>query len=455
MKEKKKPQLSATQLILLGFLSAILIGSCLLMLPCATASGQSPSYLDALFTASTSVCVTGLTVVDTFSYWSLFGKIVILVLIQLGGLGIISFTTGIMILIGRRVTLKNRLLLESAFNLDTLSGLLGFLGKVFLGTLIVEFVGAVLCLPVFVADYGARGIWIAVFHSISAFCNAGIDIIGPNSLVPYATDLWLNLVTIVLIVIGGIGFVVWWDVIRVTRDLKNRRIHRRMYFRSFSLHTKITLVTTLVLIAGGWVMYLLLEWTNPETLGRFGTGGKLIAALFQSVTTRTAGFASIPQGKLRSSSVIVSVVLMFIGGSSVGTAGGVKTSTIALVFLAAAAVVQGRERVNAFHRTIPSRLVQRASAIVIISLATLLICTGLLTVLQPGEFSDLLFETTSALSTAGLSRGVCADLTGGAKLLLSLCMYFGRVGPISLAIAFAHRSGGDRLRYPEQNITIG
>jgi len=454
-RDRKQKRLSTTQLILLGFLAAVLLGSLLLALPVASAEGTPTPYEDALFTAATSVCVTGLTVVDTFSHWSLFGKVVILVLIQLGGLGIISFTTGVMILIGRKITLKDRLLLENAFNLDTLSGLLRFLGKVFQGTLLVEAVGAVLCLPVFVPDYGAEGIWISLFHSVSAFCNAGIDIIGPNSLMPYATHLWLNLVTMALIVIGGIGFVVWWDVLRVAGMLRRGEVRRSQCFRRLSLHSKITLFTTGVLLVGGWALFLLLEWNNPDTLGRFGPGGKVLAALFQSVTTRTAGFASVPQSGLRGSSVLVSVVLMFIGGSSVSTAGGVKTSTIALVFLSAAAVVRGREDVTVFRRTVPARLVHRASAIVIISLATLLGCTVLLGVLQSGDFADLLFETASALGTAGLTRGVSAQLGRAGKLLLTCCMYFGRVGPISLAIAFAGRKSGGVTGYPEQNITIG
>lgn len=455
MNHKRKRRLSATQLILLGFLAAIAAGSLLLSLPFASASGTATGYLDALFTAATSVCVTGLTVVDTFSHWSLAGKIIILALIQLGGLGIVSFTTGIMLMMGKKVNLKNRLLLESALNLDSLSGLLRFLGKVFKGTLFVETAGALLCLPVFVPRFGAEGIWISLFHSVSAFCNAGIDILGPDSLIPYAANAWLNLVTMALIILGGIGFIVWWDVVRVAGLLRRGEIRRKHVWQRLTLHTKITLTATLFLLLGGWALFLLLEWDNPATLGQYGPGTRVMGALFQSVTTRTAGFATVSQADLRSGSVLVSVILMFIGGSSVSTAGGVKTSTIALVFLAAAAVVQGRERVTAYRRTIPNRLVYRASAIIIISLATLLGCTMLLGVLEPGGLEDLLFETASALGTAGLTRGVSAGLSGPGKLLLTCCMYFGRVGPISLAIAFAHRGGGDKLIYPEQDITIG
>ncbi len=455
MTQAKKPRLSTTQLIILGFLAAVLVGSVLLTLPIASASGQMTPYLDALFTSATSVCVTGLTVVDTFSHWSLFGKIVILLLIQLGGLGVISFTTGIMVLIGRKITLKDRLLLESAFNLDNLSGLLRFLGKVFAGTMVVEGVGALLSMLVFCPEYGLRGIWISVFHSISAFCNAGIDIIGPYSLVPYVSNVGLNLVTMALIILGGIGFIVWWDVLRVAGLVRQGEIRRRLFWQRLTLHTKITLTTTAILIVGGALVIALLEWNNPETLGALDPGTRVLASFFQSVTTRTAGYATVTQSGLRAGTVLVSVILMFIGGSSVGTAGGVKTSTIAVIFLSAASVVRGRESVTAFRRTLPEKLVRRASAIVAISLATLLGGTMLLSAFEGCSLSDALFEMASALGTVGLTSGLSADLTDPGKLLLTCGMYFGRVGPMSLAIAFAYRKGDRATAYPEQNITLG
>ena len=455
MTQAKKPRLSTTQLIILGFLAAVLVGSVLLTLPIASASGQMTPYLDALFTSATSVCVTGLTVVDTFSHWSLFGKIVILLLIQLGGLGVISFTTGIMVLIGRKITLKDRLLLESAFNLDNLSGLLRFLGKVFAGTMVVEGVGALLSMLVFCPEYGLRGIWISVFHSISAFCNAGIDIIGPNSLVPYVSNVGLNLVTMALIILGGIGFIVWWDVLRVAGLVRQGELRRRLFWQRLTLHTKITLTTTAILIVGGALVIALLEWNNPETLGALDPGTRVLASFFQSVTTRTAGYATVTQSGLRAGTVLVSVILMFIGGSSVGTAGGVKTSTIAVIFLSAASVVRGRESVTAFRRTLPEKLVRRASAIVAISLATLLGGTMLLSAFEGCSLSDALFEMASALGTVGLTSGLSADLTDPGKLLLTCGMYFGRVGPMSLAIAFAYRKGDRATAYPEQNITLG
>lgn len=451
--KKKRQGMSTTQLILLGFFVAILVATVILKLPVSAAAGESTTWIQALFTAASTVCVTGLTVVDTFSHWSVFGKVVILLLIQLGGLGVVAFSTGLMVILGRKITLKDRLLLGNAFNLDSMSGLIGFLRNVFIGTVLLELIGAVLLLPVFVPEFGAIGVWYALFHAVSSFCNAGVDILGPNSLIPYATDLWFNIVTMLLIILGGIGFIVWWDVLGVAGQVRRGEVKRGQFWRRLSLHSKITLVTTGVLLLSGWVLFLLLEWSNPDTLGQYGVGGKLLTAAFQSVT-RTAGFVTIPTGSLRDTSVLVCVVLMFIGGSSVSAAGGVKTSTIAICFLSAVSVVRGDEKVTAFRRTIPTRLVHRALAIIMISLATLMGCTILLSAYHGGSLTDVLFEATSALGTAGMTRGVVKELGVAGKLLIICCMYFGRVGPITLAIAFAGRKGSRRV-FPEQNITIG
>lgn len=451
----KNMRVSDTQRILLGFLLTILVGSIVLALPVCHAPGADISYLDALFTATTSVCVTGLVVVDTFAAWSLFGKVVILILIQIGGLGIVAFITGAVMLVQRKATLENRMLIENAFNLENISGIPSFLRKVFLGTLLVEFLGGLLCIPVFVKDFGNFGIFVAFFHSISAFCNAGIDIIGPVSLCDYAGNLWLNLVTMVLIIMGGIGFIVWWDVMSTVNKLRRKEIRKERFFERLSLHSKITLTATAILIAGGWLLFLVGEWSNPETLGPMNFFEKLLAALFQSVTTRTAGFASIPQDALHPGSVMLCVILMFIGGSSVGTAGGVKTSTVFLFFLSAWSVIRGRERITAFKRTIPTQLVRRAAAILLISITVLCGMVMLMTVVDKSDFIDIFYEIGSALGTAGLSRGVSGTTGAGGKIVLIMCMYLGRVGPISLALAFSNIRSKRNIRYPEQSITIG
>lgn len=451
----KNNRFSDTQRVLLGFLMTILAGSFILALPVSHTPGAEISYLDALFTATTSVCVTGLTVVDTFSAWSLFGQVVILILIQIGGLGIIAFITGAMMLLQRKATLANRMLIENAFNLENISGIPAFLRKVFLGTLLVEFLGGVLCIPVFYRDFGPFGIFVSFFHSISAFCNAGIDIIGPVSLCDYAGNFWLNLVTMLLIILGGIGFIVWWDVLKTLKLLRQKKIRRERFWEKLSLHTKITLTATGILIVGGWFLFLVGEWTNPETLGPMSFFEKVLAALFQSVTTRTAGFASIPQGALRPGSAMLCVILMFIGGSSVGTAGGVKTSTVFLFFLSAWSVIRGRDRITAFKRSIPTQLVRRAAAILLISLSVFCGMIMWMTVFDKSDFIDIFYEIGSALGTAGLSRGVSGTTGAGGKIVLIICMYLGRVGPISLALAFSNIKGKRNIQYPEQSITIG
>ena len=443
MERKKKHSLTAIQSILLGFFVATLVFSVLLYLPWATAPGEHTSYLDALFTAAASVSVTGLTVVNTATHWSLFGQIVILIGLQVGSLGIVSFTTGVLVVLGRRITLRDRILLENDFNLDTLSGIETFLRGVVIGSLIGEALGTLLFLPVFVPEFGARGVWIALFHAVSSFCNAGMDIIGGDSLAPYAGDLWLNLVTMLLVVAGGVGFVVWRDIHRVVRLVRRGEVRPRQFFHRLTLHSKISLSAYLVLLLGGWLLYGCFEWTNPATLGAMAPGERVLGALFQSVTARTAGFYTVPQTGLRGSSLLLTIVLMFIGGSSVSAAGGVKTTTVALVALSAWSVVKGEPEATAFRRTISHRLVRRASAVILLSILFLLGCTTLLSLLHGGgDLTDLFFEMTGVLSTTGLTRGICPELNAAGRFLVICCMYFGRVGPFTLAIGLARRQGG-------------
>ena len=327
--KKHKLKLSTTQVIMLSFLSVILIGSILLALPISAKSGKAVPYLDALFTATTSTCVTGLVTLPTVTTWSIFGQIVILLLIQIGGLGIITIMTGLAVVLHRKIGLKDSRLISDSFNLTTLSGLVSFVKKVILGTLIVEGIGALLYMTVFIPDFGAKGIWVSVFNSVSAFCNAGIDIIAENSLCDYALNPFINTVTSLLIVLGGIGYIVWWDVLRV---LKNFRKEKLKCLKRLTLHSKIALSATLVLIFGGAVIIFILEYSNPLTIANYSFFDKIQVSFFQSITTRTAGFATIPQENLTNASAIFCLLLMFIGGSPVGTAGGIKTVTIVVLF---------------------------------------------------------------------------------------------------------------------------
>lgn len=450
-------QLSTTQVIALGFISAILIGAVILSLPVSSASGQFTPFTDSLFTSATSVCVTGLVVVTTATHWSLFGKIVILVLIQLGGLGIISFTTGIMLIIGRRITLRDRMLLEDALNLDTLKGLVKFLKRIFKGTFIVEGIGAFCYTFVFIPRFGIiKGIWYSVFHSISAFCNAGIDILGSDSLMPYVADVWVNIVTMLLVITGGIGFIVWWDIINNIKKLIQHEYTLKMAVKKLHLHSKITIITTFFLITGGALVVFALEYNNPATIGNMGFFQKIMASFFQSVVLRTAGFATFSQAGLNSSTVIVCLFLMFIGGSSIGTSGGIKTTTFAVLFLSTRATIKGSTHLVVFNKTIPHKTVQKALAVTVVSLTALLIATFMLHLVEGGSLLDATFETTSAVATVGLSRDFTASMGIFGKLIITFCMYLGRIGPISMVIFFNRQQQGSKyFSYPHEDITVG
>ena len=455
--KKINRQLSTTQVIALGFISAILIGAVILSLPLSSASGEFTPFIDSLFTSATSVCVTGLVVVTTATHWSLFGQIVILVLIQLGGLGIVSFTTGVMMVIGRRITLRDRMLLEDALNLDTLKGLVKFLKRIFKGTFVVEGIGAVCYTFVFIHRFGIiKGIWYSVFHSISAFCNAGIDILGSNSLVPYVSNAWINIVTMLLIITGGIGFIVWWDVINNIKKLVQHEYTLKMAVKKLHLHSKITIITTFFLITVGALVVFALEYNNPATIGNMGFFQKIMASFFQSVVLRTAGFATFSQAGLNSSTVIVCLFLMFIGGSSIGTSGGIKTTTFAVLFLSTRATIKGSTHLVVFNKTIPHKTVQKALAVTVVSLTALLIATFALHLVEGGSLLDATFETTSAVATVGLSRDFTASMGTFGKLIITFCMYLGRIGPISMVIFFNRQQQGSKyFSYPHEDITVG
>ena len=450
---RKIISLSTTQIVLLSFIITILIGSGLLSLPISTASGVRVSYLDALFTATTATCVTGLVTVPTVSTWSTFGHVVILLLIQIGGLGIVTIMSGIMMLLNRKMGIGDRLLIQDAFNLNTMSGLTKFVKNVLIGTLMVELSGALLYMTVFVPEFGVRGIWISVFNAISAFCNAGIDIIGQNSLCDYATHPVINLTTCLLIVLGGLGYIVWWDVLRV---LQSRSRRNRKVFRHLTLHSKIAITASLALICIGAVLFLLVEYGNPLTLGTLSFFDKLQVAFFQSVTTRTAGFASIPQENLTNAGAFSSLILMFIGGSPVGTAGGVKTVTVITLMSSALASIRGNKYASIFHRTISVASIRKAVAVVSAFMGILLTSTILLAACTDAPALDIIYETVSATATVGLSRNLTPSLNVAGKWIIIATMYFGRVGPISLAVALGSKGESQNVvSDPPEEICIG
>lgn len=450
---KRRIKLNTTQLILLSFLVVILVGSILLSLPISTQTGESVPYIDALFTATTATCVTGLVTVPTYSTWSVFGQVVILILIQIGGLGVITVLSGITIALHRKMKLGDSRLISDAFNLNSLEGLSAFIKKVILGTFIVEGVGALLYMPVFVRDFGARGVWIAIFNSISAFCNAGIDIIGDSSLMPYVTDPLINGVTCALIVVSGLGYIVWWDVLRV---LKNVRVQGLKCFRFLSLHSKIVLSSTLVLIFGGAALIFAFEYSNAETIANMSLFEKIQASIFQSVTTRTAGFAALDQSALTEGASIVSLFLMFIGGSPVGTAGGIKTVTIVVLALTAYAAIVGRNDVSIFNRSISKQAVRKAVAVAMMSFSIMMISTLLLAFVTDATALEILYETVSATATVGLSKNLTPLLNIWGKIIIICTMYFGRIGPISLAIAFSYQKEiVNNIKDPTEEISVG
>ena len=453
MVRKNKFELSTTQVILLSFLITILLGSLLLSLPISTQSGKSVPYIDALFTATTATCVTGLVTLPTVSTWSVFGQVVILVLIQIGGLGIITIMSGFMIMMNKKLGINDRILLQDSFNLNTMSGLAQFVKRVLLGTFIIEGIGALLYMVAFVPKFGARGIWISVFNSISAFCNAGIDVLAENSLCDYATNPLVNVVTSALIILGGLGYVVWWDVISVvkTRTRKNKRV-----FRHLTLHSKIALTVTAALILAGGVLIFAFEYSNSQTIGNMSLFDKLQVSFFQSVTTRTAGFASVPQENLTTASSILSLVLMAIGGSPVGTAGGIKTVTVAVLVCSAFSTIRNNKDATIFERRVANGSIRRAVAVVTCFGLICLTATLLLSATNGLSAIDVLYETVSATATVGLSRSITPTLNTFGKIIIIVTMYLGRIGPISLAIALGSKKKSlNVISDPIEEISIG
>ena len=449
----KRIKFTTTQIILLSFLLVIFIGSVLLALPISSTNGTAVPYIDALFTATTSTCVTGLVTLPTFSTWSVFGQIVILILIQVGGLGVITIMTGLMLLLNRKLGISDRLLIQDAFNLNTMSGLVKFVKNVLFGTLIIEGIGAVLYMLVFVPEFGAKGIWISVFNSVSAFCNAGIDIIAENSLCNYAVNPLINIVTSALIILGGLGYIVWWDVLRVvkSRSPKNRKI-----FRHLTLHSKIAITVTAGLILAGTILIFIFEYANPLTIGEMNLFDKIQVSFFQSVTTRTAGFASVPQENLTNASAAISLLLMMIGGSPVGTAGGMKTVTLAVLICSAFATIRNKNSATLFGRRISDDSVKKAVAVVVMFLTICATSTVFILATSNASAIDVVYETVSATATVGLSRNFTATLNAFGKLIIIVTMYFGRVGPISLAVALGSKNESQNvISEPTEDISIG
>lgn len=447
---KNRPKsLSATKIIAIAFAAIIFLGACLLNLPVASRSGESSGFLTALFTATSATCVTGLVVQDTWLQWSGFGQCVILLLIQVGGLGFMSAATLLVFLLRKRIGLKQRLVMAQALSISDMDGIVRLQKTVLVGSFLVEGIGALVLFARFLPEYGlGNALRWSVFHSVSAFCNAGFDIFGvlqPDAgLILFQSDPVVLLTLCCLIVIGGLGFLVWQEV------------QQKRSFRRLSVYARLVLLTTFALIVVGWIILCLLEWDNPRTLGPMSVGDKLLNGLFQSVTLRTAGFASIDQAGLTEGGKAVSIVWMLIGGSSGSTAGGLKTVSFVVLILFMAARARGRESVCVFRRTIPQGQVLDAMTIGIILIFLAIFGGIFISSTSDVSVTDGVFEAVSALATVGLTAGATRVMSVPAKLLIILYMYFGRVGVLTISLGFlAGNRAEERYRYAETKLLIG
>lgn len=444
-----KKGLAPTQTIALVFSGLILLGALLLMLPVSTRDGQGCDFLSALFTATSATCVTGLVMFDTWTQWSGFGQVVIISLIEIGGLGFMSAASLVVFLLRRRVGLKQKMVMAQALSVSDMEGVVRLQKMVLVGSILVQLTGAAILTAHFWGQYGAAdAIRWGCFHSISAFCNAGFDIFGKlnigGSLLGFRSDPVVLLTLGTLVVVGGLGFFVWEEVIR---------LHS---WKKFSVYTKLVLLASTALLLGGAAGFCLLEWNNPETLGLLSVRDKLVNGLFQSITVRTAGFDAINQGGLTDAGKALSILLMFVGGASGSTAGGVKIVTVLVLLMFIWNRSRGRDTVCVFKRTIPGTQVMDALTIATI-VALLAVFGGLfISATSPIGFTDGLYESVSALATVGLTTGVTTSLSFAAKILIIVYMYFGRVGVLTLSLGFLMGDRAEqRFRYASTSLLIG
>lgn len=440
--------MTATKMIVLGYSTLILLGGCLLMLPHATRDGQGASLKDAMFTSASVTCVTGMTLHDTYHYWSLFGQLIQLVLIELGGLGFMSVMIFLLSFTKRKIGVKQRFVMQEAYSAPQVGGIVRMTQYIFFSSLAIELVGAAMLCLYFCPRLGAlRGIFFSVFHSVSAFCNAGIDLMGyfspGSSLMDVASDPFLNGVFMVLIIVGGLGFFVWFDV-----------IEHRHHFAKYRLHTKLVLVTSGVLILLGAVQIFLLEH-GGEAMAGCSTGEEWLRSLFQSVTCRTADFFTMDLSAMTEATQFVCICLMLVGGSSGSTAGGLKTTTLALLFLSITVVFRKRKTVECFHRRIEEEAIHNACCVLMLYLLLLIVSSVSICAIESIGLLDSLFECAAALGTAGLTLGLTARLSALSQVILMFLMFVGRVGGLSVLLALGTTSGNVASQYPLEKVTVG
>ena len=430
-----------------GFLMVILSGAVLLMMPIASKTGTSTNFLDCLFTSVSATCVTGLVVVDTFAHWTLFGQIVILLMIQIGGLGIITISAMLYLFFRQRIGLNMRnLIQESTFSLQ-LGGVVKSLKKIIRRALIFEGIGAVLLSTQFIPKLGiARGIWYGVFHSISAFCNAGFDLMGRyeeySSLTMFVDNPVVNFTIMGLIMTGGLGFIVWEEI-----------AHKKFNFRKYSLHSKLVLILTVVFVLGGTVLFLLFE--NDNLFAGMPPGQKFMAAMFASVTPRTAGFNTTDLGAMTDGSVFLTCVFMFIGGNSGSTAGGIKITTAAVIFAYIFSSLRSAPGVHIMKRRISQENINTASMVLGLNIGLIVLAMLVISAFQSLPIGDLLLEVFSGMGTVGLSTGITRSLVPVSKIVLMILMFSGRIGTVTFALSFRGRRKNEVINYPEERINVG
>ena len=447
---KPKVNKFSPMLLVYGFAIVIAVGTLLLALPISSKTGQFTSPIDAFFTSTSAVCVTGLVVVDTGTYWNFFGQFIILILIQIGGFGFMTSTTLFLLVLVRKIGLRERLLIGESMGITRLGGLVNLVKKMAIFTIVAEVIGAILFYIQFSTDYSTgSAIWKSIFQSVSAFNNAGFDIFGNHiigtfvSMTNYSGDVWVLLVTAVLIILGGISFLAFADIIKI------RNLSR------ISLDTKLVVYTTVALLALGMVVILLTEYNDPDTLGIMSIPEKLLNSFFQSVTARTAGFNTIDMANVADYALFFTMILMFIGGASGSTAGGIKVNTFGMVIATMWSSIRGREHVGAFGREFTTQQIYRALTIIMLSLGLIAVIVFLLTITEDFRFLNLLFETVSAFGTVGLTTGITPSLSIAGRLIIALTMFMGRLGPLALALYLLQRQRPTTYRYPQEVIRIG
>jgi trk system potassium uptake protein TrkH len=450
-KHALKKKMGWAQLIALGFALLILVGTIILCLPISSSSGRFTSPIDAAFTAVSASCVTGLITLDTATHWNTFGQIVILVMIQIGGIGFMTTAVLLSLIFKKAMTPKDRMLVANSYNLNSYDSISELVKRIIVGTLSIEGAGAALLAIRFIPDFGvAEGIYKSIFHSVSAFCNAGFDIIGTEpditSLSHYATDPLVNITLALLIILGGIGFLVWSDIINFAS--KKRKL---------SVYSRFVIIVTLLLLVSSTLLTAIMEWNNPATIGEFSPPQKILSSFFLATSWRTAGFSMVENGLLNESTQYLGMLLMFIGGASGSTAGGVKVATFGIVIFAVWCVAVGKKKTVMFGRTVSDNAFVRATAVIVVQIIAALLGVILLNVFNDFSMTDILYEVISAVSTVGLTLGITPALSALSKLVIMLLMYFGRVGilTVTYAVMKSQSSKEEHISYPDANMLIG